>query len=162
MDERNIEVVWFVTRRNKWSAMSRYRGAGPMSMLTDGAALLGRLLLALIFLLSGFQKLAGFEGTVAFMAAEGLPFPLLAAIVALIVECLGGVALVIGYQTPLVGLVMAVWCIATALVAHSDFSNQDQMINFLKNVAMAGGFLQLVAFGAGGWSLDARRGSAVL
>src|SRR6516162_7214711 len=76
----------------KESAMSRYRGAGPMSMLTDGAALLGRLLLALIFLLSGFQKLAGFEGTVAFMAAEGLPFPLLAAIVALIVECLGGVA----------------------------------------------------------------------
>jgi putative oxidoreductase len=127
-----------------------------MSILSDAAALVGRLLLALIFLLSGFQKLIAFGGTVAFMGSEGLPFPLLAAIIAVLVECLGGIALVVGYQTSPVGLIMAVWCIATALVAHADFRDQNQVIHFLKNVAMTGGFLQLVAFGAGGWSLDAR------
>jgi putative oxidoreductase len=130
-----------------------------MTALRDGAALFGRLLLAVIFLVSGFQKLAGFGGTVAFMGQEGLPFPLGAAIIAILVECVGGIGLVIGYQTRLTGTVLAVWCIATAFVAHADFSNTDQMIHFLKNVAMAGGFLQLVAFGAGNWGLDARRGS---
>jgi putative oxidoreductase len=69
----------------------------------------------------------------------------------------GGILLIIGYQTRPTGIVMAVWCIATALIAHSDFGNQDQMIHFLKNVAMAGGFLQLVAFGAGAWAIDGRR-----
>jgi putative oxidoreductase len=124
--------------------------------MNDAAAALGRVLLSVIFLLSGFQKLAGFSGTVAFMGSEGLPVPELAAIVAILVECVGGILLVVGYQIRLVGLVMAFWCIATALVAHTQFSDQDQMIHFLKNVAMTGGFLQLFAFGAGGWSLDAR------
>ena len=133
-----------------------------MSPTSDAAAFLGRLLLSVIFVLSGFQKLAQFSGTVAFMGSEGLPLPLIAAIVAVLVECVGGILLIVGYQTRLTGIVLALWCIATAIVAHRNFSNQDQMINFLKNVAMAGGFLQLVAFGAGGWSLDARRGSAVL
>jgi putative oxidoreductase len=127
-----------------------------MSTAMNGAALLGRVLLALIFILSGFQKLVEFDGTVGFMGAEGLPLPILATIVAIIVECVGGILLVIGYHTRLIGIVLAAWCIATALVAHRDFSNQDQMIHFLKNVAMAGGFLQLAAFGAGRWSLDAR------
>jgi hypothetical protein len=72
-----------------------------------------------------------------------------AAIIAIFVECVGGIGLVIGYQTRLTGTILAVWCIATAFVDHADFSDTDQMINFLKNVAMAGGFLQLVAFGAG-------------
>jgi putative oxidoreductase len=128
-----------------------------MNGLNDGAALLGRLLLAVIFILSGVQKLMDFGGTVAFMGAEGLPVPMLAAIVAVIVECVGGILLIIGYQTRPTGLVLAVWCIATALVAHRDFGNADQMIHFLKNFAMAGGFLQLVAFGAGAWGIDGRR-----
>lgn len=128
----------------------------------DGAALFGRLLLALIFVLSGLQKLSSFGGTVGFMEAEGLPLPALAAIIAIVVECVGGILLVAGYQTRAVGIVLAVWCIATALVAHRDFSDQNQMIHFLKNVAMAGGFLQLFAFGAGRWSLDAwQSGGAV-
>jgi len=127
-----------------------------MNALNDGAALLGRLLLAVIFILSGVQKLVDFNDTVAFMA---LPVPVLATIVAVIVECVGGILLIIGYQTRPTGMVMAVWCIATALVAHRDFGNPDQMIHFLKNVAMAGGFLQLVAFGAGAWGIDGRRGA---
>jgi putative oxidoreductase len=127
-----------------------------MNALSDGAALLGRLLLAVIFILSGVQKLMDFGGTVGFMGAEGQPVPVLAAIVAVIVECAGGVLLIVGYQTRPTGIVMAVWCIATALVAHRDFGNPDQMIHFLKNVAMAGGFLQLVAFGSGDWGIDGR------
>jgi putative oxidoreductase len=124
--------------------------------MNDAAAALGRVLLSVIFLLSGFQKLVGFGGT----GGMGLPVPELAAVVAILVECLGGILLVIGYQIRLVGLVMALWCIATALVAHAQFADQNQMIHFLKNVAMAGGFLQLVAFGAGAWSLDARSGTS--
>jgi putative oxidoreductase len=133
-----------------------------MSPTNDAAAFLGRLLLSVIFVLSGFQKLTEFSGTVAFMGSEGLPFPLLAAIVAILVECVGAMLLIVGYQTRLTGIVLALWCIATALVAHRNFGNPDQMINFLKNVAMAGGFLQLAAFGAGAFSLDARRSKVAL
>jgi putative oxidoreductase len=131
-----------------------------MTSMNDAAAFLGRLLLSVIFLVSGFPKLAGFGGTVAYMASEGLPLPFVAALVAVVIECGGGILLIVGWQTRLVGLVMALWCIATAAVAHSNFADQNMMIHFLKNVAMAGGFLQLVAFGAGAWSLDARRGAA--
>jgi putative oxidoreductase len=97
--------------------------------------------IGLTLLLSGFQKLAGFGATV--MGQEGLFFLLGASIVAIVVECVGGVALVLGYQTRLTGAVLAVWYIATALAAHADFTNTDQVILFLQNVAMAGGFLQL-------------------
>jgi putative oxidoreductase len=133
-----------------------------MSATNDAAAFLGRLLLSVIFVLSGFQKLTEFSGTVAFMGSEGLPLPFIAAVVAVLVECVGGILLIVGYQTRLTGIVLAAWCIATALVAHRNFGNQDQMIHFLKNVAMAGGFFQLAAFGAGGWSLDARRSTVAL
>jgi len=133
-----------------------------MSPTNDAAAFVGRLLLSVIFVLSGFQKLAEFSGTVAFMGSEGLPLPLIAAIVAVLVECVGGILLVVGYQTRLTGIILALWCIATAIVAHRNFGNQDQMIHFLKNVAIAGGFLQLAAFGAGGWSLDAQRSTVAL
>ena len=133
-----------------------------MSPTNDAAAFLGRLLLSVIFVLSGFQKLAEFSGTVAFMGSEGLPLPLIAAIVAVLVECVGGILLIVGYQTRLTGIILALWCIATAIVAHRNFGNQDQMIHFLKNVAIAGGFLQLAAFGAGGWSLDAQRSTVAL
>ena len=133
-----------------------------MSPTNNAAAFVGRLLLSVIFVLSGFQKLAEFSDTVAFMGSEGLPLPLIAAIVAVLVECVGGILLIVGYQTRLTGIILALWCIATAIVAHRNFGNQDQTIHFLKNVAMAGGFLQLGAFGAGGWSLDARRSTVAL
>jgi putative oxidoreductase len=126
-----------------------------MTNTSSAAAAGGRLLMSVIFLLSGFQKLAEFTGTVGYMASLHLPVPELAAIVAIVVECIGGLLVLIGYQTRAVGLVLAVWCVVTALVAHSDFSDSEQEINFLKNIAMCGGFLQLVAFGGGSWSLDA-------
>jgi len=91
-----------------------------MSPTNDAAAFLGRLLLSVIFVLSGFQKLADFSGTVAFMGSEGLPVPLIAAIVAVLVECVGGILLIVGYQTRLTGIILALWCIATAIVAHRN------------------------------------------
>ena len=127
-----------------------------MTNLYNSAAALGRLLLSAIFVWSGFQKLGTFDGTVAYMASQGLPVPELAALVAIVVECVGGILVLVGYQTRLVGLMMAMWCIATALVAHAHFGDPNQTVHFLKNLAMSGGFLQLVAFGAGAWSLDAR------
>jgi putative oxidoreductase len=127
-----------------------------MANLSNAAAALGRLLLSVIFILSGFQKLGGFGGTVAYMASQGLPIPELTALIVIVVECVGGILVLIGYQTRLIGLVMAVYCVATALVAHAHFGDPNQTVNFLKNLAMSGGFLQLFAFGAGAWSLDAR------
>jgi putative oxidoreductase len=122
----------------------------------NAAAAAGRVLMSIIFLLSGFQKLGGFSGTAAYMASEGLPAPDLAALVAIVVECVGGLLVLIGYRTRVVGLVLAVWCIATALIAHTNFADPNQMVHFLKNLAMAGGFLQLAAFGGGAWSIDFR------
>jgi putative oxidoreductase len=122
----------------------------------NAAAAAGRVLMSIIFLLSGFQKLTRFSGTTAYMASQGLPAPDLAALVAIVVECIGGLLILIGYRTRVVGLVLAVWCIATALIAHTNFADPNQMVHFLKNLAMAGGFLQLAAFGGGAWSIDFR------
>lgn len=127
-----------------------------MTSTNDLVAAGGRVLMSVIFLLSGVEKLAGFSGTIGAMAGHGLPMPEAAATVAVVVECIGGLLVLIGYQTRTVGLVLAVWCIATALVAHTHFSAPGQEVNFLKNLAMCGGFLQLVAFGGGAWSIDAR------
>jgi putative oxidoreductase len=129
-----------------------------MTNLNNAAATGGRLLMSVIFLLSGFEKLIGFGGTVAYMASQSLPLPMLAAIVAVVVECLGGLLVLIGYQTRTTALILAAWSVVTALVAHAHFSDPNQMINFLKNLAMAGGFLQLFAFGGGAWSVDAFQG----
>jgi putative oxidoreductase len=118
---------------------------------------LGRLMLAVIFLLSGVGKVFAPGPTQAYIASVGLPLPLLAYAVAVIVEVGGGALLLLGYQTRAVALVLAVFTIATALGFHHNFADQNQMIHFLKNVAIAGGLLQVVAFGAGGFSLDARR-----
>lgn len=125
-----------------------------MTISNSAAAAAGRLLMSVIFFLAGLQKLATFNGTVAYMTSHGLPLPELAAVVAIAVECVGGLLVLLGYYTRAVGLVLAVWCVATALVAHTQFSDANQMIHFLKNLAMSGGFLLLVAFGAGDWSVD--------
>lgn len=118
---------------------------------------LGRLLMSVIFLLSGLQKLGTHEATVGYIASQGLPFPDIAYFVAVAVELGGGVLLLVGYQARFAAAVLAVFCIATAFGFHNDFGNQGQMINFLKNITITGGLLQVVAFGAGTLSLDHRR-----
>jgi putative oxidoreductase len=114
----------------------------------------GRLLIGLPFAMSGFGKLAAYGPTTAFIAAVGLPVPPLAYAVAVIVELGGGLLLIAGFQTRLVATALALFSIATAVSFHSNFGDQNQMIHFLKNVMMAGGLLQITAFGAGAFSLD--------
>ena len=132
-------------------------GGVQQNAALDGAAFVGRLLIAAIFLISGAGKIAAPAGTVAYIASAGLPLPSLAFAGAATVELLGGLALVLGYRTRLVALVLAVFSILAALSFHSALADQNQFIHFFKNVAMAGGLLQVVAFGGGRLSLDARR-----
>jgi putative oxidoreductase len=124
----------------------------------DVLALTGRVLIAAIFILSGASKLADPAGTIGYIASAGLPLPQLAFAGAAAVELLGGLALVVGYRTRLVALALAIFSILAALSFHSALADQNQFIHFFKNIAMAGGLLQVVAFGGGRISLDARRG----
>lgn len=127
-------------------------------------ALLARVLLALLFLISGFGKIGGFAGTAGYIASKGLPLPELGVVVAIVVEFGGALALIAGFQTRLVALVMAVFTVIAAVIFHNYWAlPADQvMINqimFLKNLSIAGGLLMLCAFGAGTLSLDAKRGA---
>jgi putative oxidoreductase len=134
-------------------------GAGRLNVTGTSAALpfVGRTLIATIFLLSGASKIAAPAMTIGYIQSVGLPLPTLGFLIALLVEIGGGVALVVGYRTRLVAAIMALFTIATALAFHNNLADQNQFIHFFKNVAMAGGLLQVVAFGAGRFSLDARR-----
>ena len=122
------------------------------------AALIGRVLLSVIFILSGFSKLAAPAMMIGYIGSVGLPLPHVALAVAIIVEIGGGLALIAGYRTRTVAAVLALFSVFTALAFHSALADQNQFIHFFKNIAMAGGLLQVVAFGAGRFSLDARRG----
>ena len=117
---------------------------------------LGRLMIAAIFLLSGVGKIFAPGPTQAYIAAAGLPLPFVAYAIALLAEVGGGALLVLGYHTRTVALALAVFTLATAFGFHHNFADQNQMIHFMKNLAIAGGLLQIVAFGAGRFSLDAR------
>ncbi|QQZ40202.1 DoxX family protein [Pseudomonas sp. SK3(2021)] len=120
-------------------------------------SLIGRVLLSAIFILSGFSKIAAPAAMVGYIQSVGLPFPPLALGIAIAVELGGGLLLIAGYRTRLVALGLAVFSVATALAFHNNLGDQNQFIHFFKNIAMAGGLLQVVAFGAGRFSLDARR-----
>jgi putative oxidoreductase len=117
----------------------------------------GRILISMIFLLSGFSKLSAPAMTIGYIEAVGLPFPTLAFATALVVEIIGGLALVLGYQTRMVAAALAIFSVVTALSFHNDLADQNQFIHFFKNIAMAGGLLNVVAFGAGKFSIDGRR-----
>jgi putative oxidoreductase len=123
---------------------------------TSYLAFAGRLLIGLPFAMSGLSKLAAYGATTAIIGAVGLPVPPLAFAVAVAVELGGGLLLIAGFQTRYVAAALALFSLATAVSFHSNFADQNQMIHFLKNVMMAGGLLQVVAFGAGSLSLDSR------
>jgi putative oxidoreductase len=116
----------------------------------------GRVLLSAIFLLSGLSKISAPAATVAYISSVGLPFAHFGLAIAILVEVIGGVALVLGYRTRLVAAVLALFTVATALAFHSNLADQNQFFHFFKNIAITGGLLQIVAFGAGRFSLDAR------
>jgi putative oxidoreductase len=122
--------------------------------------LIGRCLLATVFLVSGIGKIVAPTETLAFIASVGIPEPVLAYIAAIAVELGGGLLLAAGYRVQEVSLALAVYCIATALLFHHAISDQNQLFHLLKNFAITGGLLMVFAFGAGAWSLDARQAKA--
>jgi putative oxidoreductase len=127
--------------------------------------LVGRILLGLIFILSGFGKIAGFDGTVAYIASSHLPLPSIVAALTIVIELGGGLALVTGFYTRQTALVLAVFTLLTGFIFHNFWAAAEaqrlaQQINFLKNLSIAGGMLVLAAFGPGTLSIDARRSAA--
>ena len=112
----------------------------------------GRIFLSTIFLFEGINKIFNYEGTIEYM--ESFNVPEFLAIPTIILEILFPLLLIIGYQTKLSALVLAIFTLATALIFHTDFTNQMQLISFLKNFAIAGGFLIIFVNGAGKYSID--------
>ena len=120
----------------------------------DIAELAGRILLAAIFLISGLGKIGGYAATAGYMTSVGVPGALLPAVIAF--EVLGAIAIIVGWKTRLTAFLLAGFTLLSGLIFHGNFADQMQMIMFLKNVSIAGGFLLLVAHGAGALSLDHR------
>ena len=129
--------------------------------VADTAALVGRILLAVIFITSGFGKLTGFENTVGYIASKGLPLPQVGAAIAVMVELGGGILLAIGYKARWAALVLAIFTLVAGVLFHNYWAveaaqKMGQQIHFWKNVSIAGGMLMVFAFGPGRYSLDAR------
>jgi len=120
----------------------------------DTVALIGRILLAAIFVLSGVSKLADPAGMTAYIASAGLPLPQVALVGAIVVELGGGLALAAGFQTRLAATALALFSLVAAVFFHAALGDQNQFIHFFKNIAMAGGLLQVAAFGPGRISFD--------
>lgn len=116
--------------------------------------LTGRIFIAAIFLLSGINKISAFEGTQGYMEAFGVPGLLLPLVIAF--EIIAALAIIVGFKTRIAALALAVFTLATAVVFHSNFSDQAEFISFMKNLAITGGFLFLATKGPGGLSLDDR------
>ena len=132
--------------------------------LQNPLSLAGRLLLAAVFLPAGISKIGGFAGTAGYIASKGLPLPELGAAIAIVVEVLGGLALIAGLGTRAAALVLAVFTLAATVIFHNYWgvpADQAfvQQLMFYKNVGIIGGLLLLAAFGAGAWSMDAKRQS---
>ena len=127
-----------------------------MQAATPALMLTARILLAMIFVIAGYGKIGGYEATQQYMEAMGVPGSLLPLVI--LAELGGGLALIAGVLTRLTAAALALFCIVSALLFHGNFEDQMQQILFMKNVAMAGGFLALVAHGAGAWSVDSKLG----
>jgi len=126
-----------------------------MEKIYPYGASVGRVLLALIFVFSGYSKIGGYAGTQAFMESAGVPGMLLPLVI--LTELGGGILLIIGWQARIAAFALAGFCLLTALVFHTNFADYVQYLFFMKNLAIAGGLLALVAHGAGPLSLDTRK-----
>lgn len=122
--------------------------------------LIVRVFLAQIFLLAGLSKIGAYQGTQGYMEAMGVPGMLLPLVILL--EVGGALAILAGWQTRWAAYALAAFSVASAVIFHADFADQTQMIMFMKNVAIAGGFLSLAQSGAGAFSLDNRRANSGL
>jgi putative oxidoreductase len=127
-------------------------------------ALAARILMALLFLPEGINKINGFSGTAGYIAAAGLPLPELGVALAIVVEVGGSLALLVGFQARWVALIMAIFTVATGFFFHKFWATPTdhamlEHIMFFKDMAIAGGLLMMVAFGPGSWSFDAKSGT---
>jgi len=125
-----------------------------MNQLQTIAAPVARILLSLVFVTSGFSKISGYAATQGYMEAMGVPGALLPLVIA--VEFLGGLAVILGWQTRIAAFLLAGFSLLSALLFHANFGDQMQMIMFMKNISIAGGFLMIVSLGGGAFALDNR------
>ncbi|MEB0031885.1 DoxX family protein [Undibacterium sp. RTI2.1] len=130
-----------------------------MNALNKFGPLVGRILIALIFVASGAGKITGFDGTVGYIASKGLPLPQLAAIAAIIVELGGGLAVILGWKARWAAAAMLIFTASAAIIFHNFWGvpadqAQNQMIHFMKNISMMGGLLFVIIHGSGALSLD--------
>jgi putative oxidoreductase len=130
--------------------------------LQNPLSLTGRILLALLFLPAGLSKIGGFAGTAGYIASKGLPLPEVAAAIAIVIEIGGALALLAGFGTRLAALVLAVFTLVATVIFHNYWAmpadaQMMQQLMFFKNIAVVGGLLVLAAWGAGAWSVDAKR-----
>ncbi len=133
-----------------------------MNALQNPLALIGRILLAIVFVPAGFGKIAGFAGTVGYATAMGLPLPQVGVAIALVIELFGGLALLIGFRARYAAIALAVFTLVASFYFHAYWAvpaeqQMMQQLMFFKNIAITGGLLAFAAFGAGAFSLDARR-----
>jgi len=120
--------------------------------MTNILDLVGRVFISLVFLLSGINKIGNYEGTIGWMESLGMPGIFL--IPAIILEVVAPILIIVGYKVRISSALLSLFCVATAVIFHNDFSNQMQFISFMKNIGLAGGFLFLVVNGAKDFSLD--------
>ena len=120
------------------------------------AAFVGRVLFASLFLVFGYKMLAAYPGAVRYMGSLGVPTPSLFVVIAIVVEIGGGLSIVVGYQTRAVAFLLGVYTLVAAFIGHFQFADPNQFQHFMKNIALIGGSLALVACGGGAYSLDAR------
>ena len=137
-----------------------------MDALNRYGPLVGRLMISAIFVVSGFGKIIGFDGTVGYIASKGLPLPQLAAIAAIVFEFGGGILLSVGWKTRSAAAAMCIFTVVAALIFHNFWAvpaeqAQNQMIHFMKNICMAGGLVYVVVFGSGPLSVDVGGGPRV-
>ena len=125
--------------------------------MTNILDLVARFFISLIFLLSGINKIGNYEGTVGWMESLGMPGIFL--IPAIILEIATPILIIVGYKVKISAALLSIFCVATAIIFHSDFSDQMQFISFMKNIGLAGGFLFIVVNGAKDFSLDKKLGN---
>ena len=126
-----------------------------MTKVHEFSAPAGRFLLAMVFIMSGLNKIGAYAATQGYMEAMGVSGMLLPAVIAL--EVIAGIAIVIGWQARMAAFALAGFSVLSAILFHADFSDQTQMIMFMKNITIAGGLLMIVAQGAGAYAIDSRK-----
>jgi putative oxidoreductase len=123
-----------------------------MTNINNASTLIGRSMISIIFIMAGISKIGGYAGTQGYMESVGVPGLLLPAVIA--VELFGGIAVLLGYQTKIAALLLGGFTFLAAIIFHSDFGQQMEMILFMKNIAISGAFLLLFVHGPGQWALN--------